>query len=88
MKRGNMNTQSQHKSPIKKRRKGNSDDVQMIEIEDDSDDNPYAWTSDHEKIEVAHFSHDAWASDHEKIKLAEFFHDASIIPHSSDNEGV
>ena len=40
MKRGNMNTQSQHKSPINKRRTVNSDDVQMIETEDDSDDNP------------------------------------------------
>ena len=40
MKRGNMNTQSQHKSPINKRRTVNSDDVQMIENEDDSDDNP------------------------------------------------
>ena len=60
----------------------------MIEIQNDSDDKPYTWTSDHEKIEVAHFSHDAWTSDHEKIKLAEFFHDASINPDSSDNEGV
>ena len=54
-----MNTQSQHKSPIKKRRKGNSDDVEIVETENDSVDNPYAWTSDHEKIEVANFLRDA-----------------------------
>ena len=54
-----MNTQSQHKSPIKKRRKGDSDDVQIIETENDSDDNPYAWTSDHKNIEVADFFCDA-----------------------------
>ena len=45
--------------PIKKRRKGNSDDVKIVENEDDSEDNLYAWNSDHEKIELAYFFCDA-----------------------------
>ena len=56
MKRRNMNTRSQHKFSHKRRRKGNSDDVQIVENEDDSEDNPYTWNSDHEKIEPAEFS--------------------------------
>ena len=44
--------------------------------------------SDHEKIELANFFHDAWTSDHEKIEVAEFFNNASTNHYSSHNEGV
>ena len=89
MKRRNMNTQSQQKSPIKKRRKGHSDDVHMVETEDDSDDNPYAWTSDHEKIEVADFFRDASinpdSSDNEGIRCSKPAYEQEKSQESSEN---
>ena len=89
MKRRNMNTQSQHKSPIKKRTKGDSDDVQIVETEDDSEHNPYAWTSDHEKIEVADFYRDASinpdSSDNEGIRCSKPAYEQERSEESSAN---
>ena len=89
MKRRNMNTQSQEKSPTKKRKKGDSDDVQMVETEDDSDNNPYAWTSDHENIEVADFYRDASinpdSSDNEGIRCSKPAYEQEKSQESSEN---
>ena len=61
----------------------------MIENEDDSNDNPYAWTTDHKKIEVSEIFHDAninpHSSDNEGIWCSKPAYEQERSKESSEN---